>query len=317
MENEQLAKQKNDELREIMKIWIEEVFKPYYEGESKNYRNEKNVDLSCPFYFALSDKYVQRENGKKRLMIVGQEPRGFGSWSKDKEKPGYEEETSQEWAQTFLDAQLEKTTKKCSFNNDKDEPYKCEPLYSPFWNFFRKLSENFVVCWNDVDKVYFTNGVNTDREDNSDETDHKKDYSKGTLTYKAETYLSEAFEYNGENKSLLEREIKIADPDAIVFAIGSSYAVSLDVALGITDKEFTGLKESNLKKKSVSVSELFREYPTRENFIVENDLLIDAVKKILGRKIPVFWTYHPACLQRSKKLDCVVEEIKQSAVKNV
>lgn len=311
MENEQATQQKNDELREIMKSWIDNVFKPYYEGESKKYRDEKNVDLSCPFYFALSDKYVQWENGKKRLMIVGQEPRGFGSWSKDNEKPGYEGKTSQDWAQTFLDAQLKKTAKISSFNKDEGEPYKCEPLYSPFWDFVRKLNEKFVVCWNNVDKVYFTNGVNTDREDNSDETGHKKDYPKETLTYEAETHLSKRFDHNGENKSLLWREIKIADPDAIVFAIGPYYAVSLDVALGITEKNYTGLIESALKK----VSELFKgeDNPTQEKFIVENDLLTRAVEEILGREIPVFWTYHPGALQRSKKMDCVIERINKVA----
>ncbi len=311
--------QKNDELREIMKSWTSAVFEPYYNSnECKCYREEKQVDLSCPFYFSLSDKYVQRENGKKRLMIVGQEARGLGSWSKYREKLGYEEKTSQEWAQTFLETQLEKTTKECSFDNDEGTPYECEPLYSPFWDFFRKLSENFAVCWNNVDKVYYTTSVNTDREDNFDKTDHKKDHPKETLTYEAETHLSKRFDYSGEDKSLLESEIKIANPDAIVFAIGSSYAVSLDVALGITDKKFTELEESELKRKGVS--SLFKnkeECPTQKKAIVENELLTNAVQKILGRKISVFWTYHPAYLQRLKKLDCVADYIKQFAVKNV
>lgn len=52
------------------------------------------------FIFALSDKYVKGD--KKRIMIVGQEPRGFGSWSKDNFKPGYEEKTSQEWSRKFI-----------------------------------------------------------------------------------------------------------------------------------------------------------------------------------------------------------------------
>ena len=238
----------NKKLLEAANDWTVERFQPYvqeytvkgnYVGEEKKRLGEY---ISCPFYLGLSDEYIENPQGKTRLMIIGQESRGFGSWDRDNKKESYMPHCSQAWAVEYLNKQL-----------DKDFTGKFGVQYnkSRFWNLFRSLKNDFVLCWNNLDKVYFG----------------KDENYKGTLTYSAEKELSKS--YGTDEKSLLEREIEIADPDVLLFVTGPGYALSMETAFGIDGK--------------------LSEKLNKENGIRDITEIIN-----IGKQKRAFWTYHPA-----------------------
>lgn len=315
--------EKNALLLSAMREWYENVFMDYVERHTDNgkYRYEGNApdkrrigtEISCPFCIGLTDDYVNCGD-KIRVMIVGQEARGFGRWSEKwkgkndiwnesaEANDGWTPKGFQEWAVAFMDSQI-----------DRSEKYKKENW--PFWDFFRAFKDlkDVELCWNNVDKVYYGNAGGQDNEGNK-----KKQNDRGTLTYKAETVLSKPFAAgNGETLSLLQREIKIANPDVIVFAIGPNYALSLDVALGISsDKDWDEMTESALPKKSSEVSDIFdntRPHPDRDKCVVRNGKIQEAVNKLFEHKeVATLWTYHPNYLRLKKIFDDAVEAINKS-----
>lgn len=126
------------------------------------------------------------------------------------------------------------------------------------------LDENDInVCWNNIDKVYYSRG--------------NSDY-KGTLTYEGEEYLSAPYGVREDKKSLLQREIEIAKPDALLFVTGPQYYISMAKAFNISPNVLKGKLNKNSR-------------------------IVD-IRSDLGIDIPAFWTYHPAnrvCINSAKE----------------
>lgn len=262
---------KNEELREVQAAWVEEVFKKYIvdcnEENNKLYTDKQSkrqgCEVSCPFCMGLTKEYIDNKENKTKVMIVGQQPLGFGCWKEQSKDFGLKEPKNewthinlQKWAIEYLNTQLK---------NDTKSGIKYNP--SPFWRFFQALNdENTVLCWNDIDKVYY--GKKDD------------DYHEGTLTYLAEEVLSAPFEYDGTKLSLVKREIEITNPDVVVFVTGPSYALSMGTAL-----EYEKTSNEKIGKKC----------PTIKNPVVELDII-----KCNNKEIKVLWTYHPGYLAQTK-----------------
>lgn len=254
----------NKKLRDAVESWKKQVLVPYmlnadtdcdkdgkYCGKQSGRVGQV---LSCPYYMGLTEEYIKNmvDDKKLRIMIIGQEARHYGSWADDREKPNFMAERSQLWAIEYLQRQLDINYQPQVFKD-------LDRKYSGFWKVFRdlknKYKESVLLCWNNIDKVYYA----PQREDKS------KEAYKGTLTYEAESYLSRP--YGDDNKSLLQREIEIAKPNVLLFVTGPSYYLSMATAFGIDP--------ANLKSKL-----------TKELEIVD-------VTSELKSDIPAFWTYHP------------------------
>lgn len=302
----EIIKNKNAEIISAQKEWYSNVMLPYINNQftKKEFtfdlsENEKidDVKISCPFCMGLTEEYINSKN--KKIMIVGQVARNLGRWSKqwqgksldalfsdtDKKEDYWPAKRMQNWANDYLDVQL-----KCN-NPTYDIKYNS----SAFWDFFRDLKScgNISLCWNDLDKVNFV----------------ENDGKEKNLTYEDETVFSSKYEYDGVNLSLLQREIKIAQPDIIIFAIGPYYALSLDVALGVSDYKYDHMSNIELSKKSLKVSKLFKDYPGKNRYVVQNDDLKVAVNNLLGRETIVLWTYHPTALRRLKLYSQAINDI--------
>lgn len=299
----EIIKNKNTEILSAQKEWYNNIMVPYinnqftkrevslYASENEKYND---VKISCPFCMGLTDEYINSHN--KKIMIVGQVARKLGSWSKqwqgrttddlfkdiDKKEDYWPAKRMQNWANDYLECQLKNST---------SEKYNS----SAFWDFFRDLKScgNISLCWNDLDKVNFV----------------ENDGKEKNLTYKDETVLSSKYEYDGESLSLLQREIKIAKPDIIIFAIGPYYSLSLDVALGVSDYKYNHMSNIELSKKSLKVSKLFKDYPSKDRCVVQNNDLKVSVNNLLGRETVVLWTYHPTALRRLKLYSQAIKDI--------
>ena len=286
------------------KEWYSKVMLPYISKEltSDGVRKDESYEISCPFCMGLTEEYI--ESGKTKIMIIGQAARALGYWSKhwkdksadvddlyneaDDSKEGYyPPKRMQKWANEYLTVQLSgHGTQKINYNR------------SAFWAFFRQLKKrnDASLCWDDIDKVHFI--CSSD------------DKSEKALKYKDEVYLSA--KYGDDKLSLLQREIEIANPDAVIFAIGPTYALSADVALGISGFDYTNMQENRLSKRSAEVSKLFKDYPNKNNCVVQNEDMQNAVRKLLRREdAAVLWTYHPSALKRLKLLDEAVDKISE------
>lgn len=263
-----MNKNVNEELLEIYSEWETTVLKQYVNDCTNKgvYNADGNIDrkkwnkkredtqLSCPFYMGLTNDYIENPLSKKRVMIVGQEARKYGIYTRDKDKRKYQSEYSQDWAIRYLSKQIY-----------PEQDYG-DVEYNPsrFWSLFRSLKDNYVLCWTDIDKVYYS-----------------LDGNKGTLTAKGEAYLNDRYG-NNQKMSVLEREIKLAEPDYIVFVIGPTYYVSLEKSFGVAE---------SLKKNLTS------------------ELGLIDVTKELGLGIPAFWTYHPANRKKVNVVNCVAKAL--------
>ncbi|MBR1763744.1 MAG: hypothetical protein IJ731_10350 [Eubacterium sp.] len=195
----------NRALNEYQRIWFENIFEPYV-------TNNPSKSISYPFFLGVSDRYEQ-EN--KRIMIVGQETYG---WTEFKE--GWPVEECQKWAIDFIDYQLH-------YSND----YKLKEEFgrrksSPFWNFFKMFSsDDFVPCWNNVDKAQrFING------------------NTKSLTEDIELELNKPLP--GLNKTLFQYEIEIAKPKVVVFITGPHYYATMEAAMNLEMGSLTDVKPS-------------------------------------------------------------------------
>ncbi len=283
-----MNKTANEILLEEQEYWVKKTLKEYWCDTILKESNgklcaDKDKILSHPFYLGLTDEYIIRPDGKKRIMIVGQEPMGYGSicdgtarydfikscTAQDCEKDTNESKNSQQWAIAYLIKQLygedaylpECYNKKIKYNS------------SPFWNIFRLLKDEYVLCWNNLDKVYFV--------------------ETGELTYGAEKKLSECYVKEGEveKRSLLQREIKLAEPDLVLFVTGPKYNVSMNVAFGLKD-ELDSVKPSS-NKKLIPITDIAK-----------------LTSNTKSEYIPAFWTYHPNYLSHNKVLNEIINEIK-------
>ena len=245
---------KNKRLREAVEEWVEKKLIPYIADESTdcdkegNYKETKPgkepLSLSCPFYMGITEEYEARTK-KSRVMIIGQEARHYGLWKENRNDFGYKPDESQAWAIEYLLCQLKMPKANSRFNHEYNK--------SRFWHTFRTLNDNDInVCWNNVDKVYYSRG--------------NHEY-KGTLTYEGEEYLSA--QYGSDKKSLLQREIEIADPDALLFVTGPTYYKSMAIAFGVSPEKLEGKLDK------------------------DNNRIVDITTE-LSTPIPAYWTYHPA-----------------------
>ena len=131
---------------------------------------------------------------------------------------------------------------------------------SPFWRFFCALKKKeFELCWNNIDKLHRYKTV------------EKKEVTY-PLTIGQERILSA--QYGADSKSLLQRELEVVRPDAIAFVTGPHYRVSMCTAFGLPENA------------------LDQCMPNKTNYLIN-------IGQELGLDIPVFWTYHPAYLNRN------------------
>ena len=256
---------KNQALLEAQKTWERECYqrlKAEYEQDEK-----RKGKLSCAFGFGLSGHYL---SGKKKVMVVGQEANGhtfeYDEWGL---------ENWQKWAVGYLDFQL---------RGEPSEEYRFSKNNSPFWQFLRKLqAEGMEPCWNNLDKVrrYI-------RLEGKEWAERKLPYrNPGEQANRERTLLNERI-FDGKSKSLLQKEIEIAEPDLVIFAVGPHdpyYHTLCDAFLGQGAYE-----ELNDPKY----------YPTAGNVAVE-------ISQKIGLNIPAYYTYHPNYLQMKGKLGDVVK----------
>lgn len=208
---------------------------------------EQKSELSLPFYFGVSDKYRIAE---KKVMVVGQEANNWWKYS-DEAASDY----LQQWSIGYLENQLWQTGG-YRFNN------------SAFWMFFRQLNQDgFTPCWNNIDKLHrYINGK--------------------TKPLTAEQDQAFCAQYGPDNKSLLQREIELVNPNAIIFIIGPNYQCSLEHSFGL---QTASNQLSQLKPTLAS--------PCQD---ITSTIKID---------VPTIWTYHPTYMNRKGMLNSCAEAI--------
>ncbi len=196
----------NKQLNYYQKIWLEKIFEPYV-SENAN----ANANISYPFFTGVSDKYMSAKN---RIMIVGQETRGWSVY-----KPDWPIVDSQKWAIDYLDYQLH-------YSNEFDFKLKFgKRNCSQFWNFFRAFSNSGIVpCWNNIDKA-------------------QRDINGKTMSLTINMEMELNRNLPNTNKTLFQKEVEIIKPDVIVFITGPYYHATMECALNI---EKGSLQELNL-----------------------------------------------------------------------
>lgn len=194
----------NEQLNKYQENWLKNIFEPYVQ------RNP-NQGISYPFFTGVSDEY---ENASKKIMIVGQETRGWSQY-----KPDWTTVDSQKWAVDYLRYQL-------YYSNDAElkERLKIKKRNSsPFWGFFKAFSkENVVPCWNNIDKA-------------------QRNINEKTmpLTIDIERKLNQKLP--GSDFTLFQKEIEIIKPDVIVFITGPDYHNTMEVAMNLEENSLQGV----------------------------------------------------------------------------
>ena len=97
---------------------------------------------------------------------------------------------------------------------------------------------------------------------------------KSVKTEEIEIALNQKLPHS--NKTLLQKEIEVLKPNAIVFITGPSYVVTMEKALGLRENTLAEYK------------------PTIDNGCVD-------ITNIVHTEIPTFWTYHPRFIVSKKK----------------
>ena len=227
----------NEELYKFQKEWFDTIFEPYI-------KENPNANITYPFFTGVPEQYV---NSNKRIMIIGQETRGWGIY-----KPDWTLKDSRQWTVDYLCYQL---------RYDTDAVYKerfGRRNSSPFWSFFKLFSNHGIVpCWNNVDKAQ-----------------RNIDGKTKSLTEEIEIALNQKLPHS--NNTLLQKEIEVLKPNAIVFITVPSYVVTMEKALGLRENTLAEYK------------------PTIDNGCVD-------ITNIVHTEIPTFWTYHPRFIVSKKK----------------
>ena len=237
--------QMNARLLQLQEEWTATLLEPYV-------RANPDAALSQPYCLGLSQEYLDSNH---RVMIVGQETRGFGSYSDD-----WSAHEIQAWCVGYLRRQLW---------GEGEDTYN----HSPFWQFFRLLArEGYAPCWNNVDKIHRPGGGKIAR-----------------LSREQERALCGA--YGAALASLLQREVALCAPDAVVFITGPQYCYPMSLCLGVEE------------------SALWQQRPTTHTPIVD-------IRATASLGCPTFWTYHPAFLNRRRILQQVATQIALAAKKD-
>lgn len=77
----------NEELYKFQKEWFDTIFEPYI-------KENPNANITYPFFTGVPEQYV---NSNKRIMIIGQETRGWGIY-----KPDWTLKDSRQWTVDYL-----------------------------------------------------------------------------------------------------------------------------------------------------------------------------------------------------------------------
>ena len=88
--------------------------------------------------------------------------------------------------------------------------------------------------------------------------------------------------YGSDRKTLLMREVEISAPNIVAFVTGPNYHETMALSLGIDDEELYLLRPQKSKP-------------------------CNNITEIADLGIPVFWTYHPAYMNRIKCMDDTVK----------
>ena len=207
--------------------------------------------LSRPFSFGVTQHYIESDC---RIMVIGQEAKDYGSYTSDWPLPAI-----QQFTVDYTDRQLGYRKTDNKYNR------------SPFWKLFRSLDQlGLAPAWNNVDKFH-----------------QIKDTKTTPLSLEVERQLN--IPYGDDNLTLLQREIEVAQPTAILFVTGPYYHETMARSLGIADERIT--------KQSPS-----------------SDCECRNITNICGIGLPVFWSYHPAYLQRKHKLKDTVESLANEVI---
>lgn len=210
--------------------------------------------FSKPFTYGVSKEYM---TAAFKLMVIGQEAAGFSAYN---EPTDWDIPRTQQWVVDYTRRQL--------WGIRAGDAKKGKTNPSPFWDFLRKLNENGLTpSWNNIDKVY-----------------QKKSQNNGEKVIRLTDAQRKKFnEAVCDGRTLLQREIEISKPDAIIFVTGPYYRVSMETALG-----------------GVSLGD---KVPTPGRIWTD-------ISSKAGLGIPCLWTYHPRYLRlRSFELKKYAEEI--------
>lgn len=216
--------------------------------------NHPEFSFSNPYVFAINEEY---KSSSGKIMIVGQQTADY-----DKLNESSDFVCEQKWSETYLNKQL---------TGIGEEKYN----RSPFWHFFRRLrKEGFGSCWNNVDSIQ--------------RFDNKK---AKALTLEMEKAIQIPF--GDDHKTLLLKQIEVADPQIIIFVTGPDYIRTLEMALM--------LKEGSLEDYKPSKDELIK------------DISLLLFPKQSSKK--AFWTYHPNYLYHMGRgtVDKIVGIIKDNS----
>ena len=257
----------NEKLREIHEKWEITKLKPYMD-------QHKDMNISKPFEFGVSDDFCRDENHSAsdliKVMVVGQETNKFHLHDDPDEKY----RCDQQWSIDYFNAQLNKA----KFDD-------IDINTSSYWNLFRTLKKNKMIsCWNNIDNVQ-----------QYESRDSYIGINSIQLNKEAESELNSKIGDKPNDKTLLQYQIEIVEPDIVLFVIGPKYKHSLATALNIDEN---------------ALSDEYTPYYSTKLSGKENKDYVKNITKLTNYKIPVYWSYHPAYLNRRGKIEELVEQIK-------
>lgn len=229
----------NRTLLSLQNEWIKLVADPFI-------GKDHDEIFSKPFHLGLSEKLPRKQ---KLVMLIGQEASDFWTYGATENVP----DCIQQWCIDYFDKQLFRAKSSSSERYNR----------SPFWAFFRKLHQGGVnTCWNNLDKLH-RYGSSVSKEGHIDTY---------TMQLKLEHQQELSRQYGPDKRSLLQREIDVVQPDAIVFITGPYYASSIACAFGVDPQSLDSLA------------------PSKANYCTR-------IEHAIGLNMPVFWTYHPKYLR--------------------
>ena len=201
----------------------------------------------------------------KKMLVVGQEARAW-RWDEDK-KISHEER--QRYAVNYLNANL-------GLCEGENLP---AVNASAFWEMMRFIysETEFFPIWANLDKIHaYRNGVTVPLQ-----------------TFEEEKRLL-ARCFDGE--TLLQKEIELIQPDAVLFVTGPTYYKATKFALGV---EVYG-KRGSISKEDVPCWNGNR-----------------PIQRIHGSSdIPILWTYHPNYAKRTTRMEDYLRLIRDISVEN-
>lgn len=101
-----------------------------------------------------------------------------------------------------------------------------------------------------------------------------------------------------DGMSLLQKEIKTAEPKAVVFVIGPTWRYYHSLSLA-----FFGNEKSD-KKVDEYLNACGEKYPD-----IKSNRYCVKINENLGLKMPAYYTYHPHYLARKHIMDNVIQQI--------